>query len=742
MSSTTQQTTTDSIAKSLGKLRRQINLWFLVEGLSRFAACVLLMFLLDVYVDWQFNLDRAQRISMLVLVAIPILWVSYRYLFQPWLARLSDDALCLEVEKRNKQLGESLINAIQLSRATGTEIKHASSKMVNAAILQGVESANQIEFTKIVDRRRLRWNALLLAVCSLGIAGGAISVWVTSELQTWFKRNILLQDDNWANHQRFEFEGLENGELAVPHGSSWPFVVRMLDEVEPMPYSMEIDVRQSGGTRVESPERSERERQFKLTLKQLTAPFELRARSGRSHTDWHRVRTIHPPAVTTLELEITPPAYSGLSKKRLPAGEGPYYVLKGSQLAISGRADKPIAAATLLVGSVQDAMTMSGEDAFEKQLGPDKVTASTYRIELEDHERIWNPSTRTFAPLRSRDNLEFTLKNSPDLIPTVNASLEGVGGMVLPRARIPYRCAIEDDFGIRSTRMKLEWRSEAEDSKNETRTSDIAIAQTSPLEKKLSFQDSVDLSLLGLEPGSGFSFEIEAEDNDDVSGPKIGKSTKFLLRVVSENELRDNLLRREKELRQEFESVLKRQEDILTDTEAFRAGLPSNGELSLDQRKLLMECQHNEKLLAPNVVTIAARLSAIIVETQNNRIEESGGPIEQRLGKQIIEPMRKLGEETLPEIIRQLDVIRRKMDQVDARELALQETISAQRRAIVTMKEILGFMMKSEGFQEAVNLLYQVQQEQRSVSDLTGREKKERLERMLEKTNKSDSKKE
>ena len=174
----------------------------------------------------------------------------------------------------------------------------------------------------------------------------------------------------------------------------------------------------------------------------------------------------------------------------------------------------------------------------------------------------------------------------------------------------------------------------------------------------------------------------------------------------------------------------------MTDSEAFRAGLAESSELTASQRKLLMECQHNEKLLAPSVVSIASRLSSIIVETQNNRIEESGGPIEQRLGKQIIGPLRYLGEETLPAIARQFDVVRRQIDRTEERDAALEQAIVTERRAIATMKEILGFMMKSEGFQEAVNLLHQVQQEQRSVSDLTDREKRERVERLLDKTKK------
>ena len=127
---------TQQISESLQSLRSKINTWFLTDGFSRLLLTLVVIIAVDVLIDWQFNLDRPQRIAMLMLAMIPLTLVSFRYLLKPWLARLSDEALCLEVEHRNKQLGESLISAFQLARSEGPEAKHASplSKM-NALVL-------------------------------------------------------------------------------------------------------------------------------------------------------------------------------------------------------------------------------------------------------------------------------------------------------------------------------------------------------------------------------------------------------------------------------------------------------------------------------------------------------------------------------------------------------------------------------------------------------------------------------
>lgn len=732
---TTSSPGTQRIVESLRTLRGRITNWFLIDGFTRLLLTLLVIIGISVLVDWQFNLDRSQRIGMLIFAAIPLAYVTYRYLIKPWRGRLSDDALCLEIEQRNKQLGESLISAVQLERSEGPEAKHVSAAMIDATIREGVEGADNVVFGDILDAKRFNLNRVLLFLSVLILVGVAVSTAMAQPMRTWFQRNILLQDTEWANHTFFEFAGVEDGAIAVPHGSNWPLTVRMTKDDVELPSSLDVDIQVDGGSsRTERAERFEKNREFRVLLKRVTSPLEVRAHSGRSRTPWTPVRLVKRPAAKELTLTATPPGYSGLPPQVLPPGEGPYYVLKGTRLSIQGSSNKPIAKATLVVGDTPHEMELAGDTQFSIELDPKLVTATSYRLELEDIQQVYNPTTREFEPLTSKGDLQFTLKNSPDLAPSVSAQLIGVGSMVLPGAVIPYKCSVEDDFGITAARISFEWRLDSAEAKTETGTNNIAMPESSVGQKQFAFEDSVSLADLKVPAGSGFGFQIEADDNDDVAGPNTGKSTRFLLRVVSEKELRENLLRREKELRQEFESVLKRQEDILTESEALQAGFNEDGRITPDERKSLMESQRNQKQMTASVLSIADRLNAIIAETRNNRIEQEGGPSEQRLGRQIIAPMRRLGAESLPTISRNLDKVRRQLDKPKDREEALKSAIDEQQQAVTSMQEILSQMVKSEGFQEAVNLLHQVQQEQRNVADMTEKEKKLRLERILDKS--------
>ncbi|MEM6474314.1 MAG: hypothetical protein AAF802_32570, partial [Planctomycetota bacterium] len=505
--------------------------------------------------------------------------------------------------------------------------------LVDATIRQGLDRINEFDVGRVLDERRLNVNRFLLALSSLALVGVAVSVVTAAPMRTWFQRNILLSEKAWEIHTFFEFAGVRDGAISVPHGSNWPLVVRMTSKDVAMPSTLDVDVRiEGGGTRTERAERFEKNREFRVMLKRVTSPLEVRARAGRSRTDWLPVRLLARPAIESLRLKATPPEYSGLPERTLPKGEGPYYVLKGTKISVTGTTNKPVSSATLVAGEKPLPLNLDGDQRLSLELDPATAAAETYRIELEDVEEIWNPSTHTFVPLRSQGELQFTLKHTPDLAPVVNAQLIGVGGMVLPTAKIPYQCDISDDFGITASRIQFEWRIDNADSTTETGTSQIELPESAIGSMEFAFEDTVNLADLEVPEGSGFGFEIEADDNDGVSGRKTGKSAKFLLRVVSEEELRENLLRREKELRQEFESILTRQEDILTESEAFRAALTAGEEITAEDRKTLMQSQRNEKQMTTNVLSIADRLEAIITEIQNNQIEAEDGPSEQRLG--------------------------------------------------------------------------------------------------------------
>jgi hypothetical protein len=473
------------------------------------------------------------------------------------------------------------------------------------------------------------------------------------------------------------------------------------------------------------------ERRFQAVWSNVVDAFEFRARSKRATTPWTTVELVDRPRADQLGLAATSPEYAGGATEPLPPGKGPYYVLKGSTLEVRGAANKPLSEAILVAAGARHEMAIDGGNNFRTLLSAGQVDGGVYHVELTDTERLMLPERSQPGPLRSKRPTSFTLKIKPDREPRVIAKLTGVSALVVPEARVPLDCRIQDDYGVSASRLCYQWRGEKDDTGSDG---------ADPLDElhgagnptAVSFQTALELPPLEIPPGSRLTLFIEADDNDDVSGPKSGKSTTFVLRVVSPDELRTDLLRREKEHRLQFEGYLKQQEDVATECAALLADVRGKPCLEPEQRQLLVKLGKRQKVLGTNIATLANRFEGILAEVRNNRLEEDSGPLQRRLRYRIVDPMWSLHDESMPEAARHTEHAWRLSEDVAGRNQALADAITTQQSILASMREILNHLVKVEGFQEAVNLLYETQRAQKDVLELTDTERQRRIREILD----------
>lgn len=722
-------TVTSTVIERLAQLRSRIGLWFWIDGLSRVAWATIGLAIVDLVIDYLFRMDQPQRLVMLVLMIAAIVWLVYRQLIVPLSQVPSDDALCLRVEASNKQLGESLISALQLSRMPEERQHGMSPLLVRQTIQMGTTRAAELDFSNVLDDRAFRLHGILLVIAIALWSGITFGFAVPdSVMQIWAKRNLLLMNTPWPQSTHLIVERAVNGRVVFPRGEDWTQGVIVAPDSLKFPDAVYIDFRKARGRQSQSMKRStekpaEGGERFEAVFNNVLEPFEFRARGGDAYTDWIQVELVDQPAVENLQLEVTPPAYAKQAPEQLPPGRGPYYVLRGSTLSIQGSSTKPLESASLVIDeSSPIPLKLDSSTTFSGRIDAAKLVAGQYTIRLKDE-----------VGLSSRGNTSFGIRIRVDREPRVRVKLLGVSGMVVPKARVPYTARMTDDFAVVAGQIVFTWRGDnverSEGSGNvaiESLSSQLPAAEAEVV-------DAIELEALQIPTGSGLSFNFAATDNDDISGPNVGKSSDFLLRVVTEEELRTDLLRREKEQRQEFERLLKTEEDLLTETRALEATSKSADTLTPAQKDLLLQLQRRQKLVASNTNAIAERFSAIVLEVENNRLEEPGGKLQTRLTKEIVEPMTTVAGPWATEAISRIDETRRQSADVKLRGAALAAAIEQQQKMVDEMRLILSRMVKAEGFQEAVNLLYEIQKSQQEVYDRTMREKQERIQNILEK---------
>src|SRR5258705_195975 len=87
------------ISSRLDHLRGQIRPHFLMDGLSRLAAGLVVFVAASFALDWSFHLPPAVRLVFLAGGAAALVWITLRRIVYPLSVGISDDDLALFVER-------------------------------------------------------------------------------------------------------------------------------------------------------------------------------------------------------------------------------------------------------------------------------------------------------------------------------------------------------------------------------------------------------------------------------------------------------------------------------------------------------------------------------------------------------------------------------------------------------------------------------------------------------------------
>ena len=154
--------------------------------------------------------------------------------------------------------------------------------------------------------------------------------------------------------------------------------------------------------------------------------------------------------------------------------------------------------------------------------------------------------------IKSREPVRLGLAAIADQTPQVAAQLDGIGTAITPQARVGVAGRVTDDYGIGKV-----WFEHAVDQKQVEITS-IDSPDGHPTEYKLDPRDAaLEVRELKLKPGQKLLLSVKAADLCTLGkGPNIGAGERWLLDVVTPDQLQIMLKARELVLRQRFEAII------------------------------------------------------------------------------------------------------------------------------------------------------------------------------------------
>lgn len=517
---------TSGLRPKIVALRKRHVAVAMIGGLALVVIVALGLLSMMLFLDWWLELPWVVRLLALLVQIGAAGTILVRFVIRPFLQQPDDDDLALMVERKRPEFRTRLIAAVQLARP-GALPEGTSRELAEATVMETEAMARPVNFPALVPTDKLR-----------KLVGSAIAVIVVAMLGL-----------GWSSGTAFDL--LKRALLSrIPVPRKTQVIVHAGDRVlgrgddltldayarGVVPSRGRVDLRY-GDRRAQSfalqIDRSNRTH-FVRTIANVQESFNyvIYLNDGRSET--YQVKALPRPTVAAVECQQDFPAYTGLPAVRRPLGD--LTLLAGSRLRLQITATKPIRTASIkLVGSnVTDNIPLAVDaNAPSRLTGEFAVPArglTGFSIELLDQEG-----------LHSKESAVYRVEIVPDKAPVVRITYPDRKEELATReAKLIVGMDVADEFQI--SRLTLRYKLDTDEGAAKSLELELDGQRPARLQRQFIWNWGGFSPLLP--EGSVIEYWVEAQDNNDVTGPGVGSSDHQIARVVSESEKRADLLNR------------------------------------------------------------------------------------------------------------------------------------------------------------------------------------------------------
>jgi len=644
-------------------LRLALRARLAAEGLAWLVLAAVAGVFVTLAFDYGLRLDDPLQRGLVVAVAAAALAATlWRQLTRPLLSRMRADDLALLVERRYPHLSDRLISAIQFARRPGDE--GVSAAMVARMTDEAGDMVRSLRFGAVVEARRLARMCALAACAVIALTG--FSVWQGDVMSLWFRRNVLFADAAWPQRTYLRLQVYGGEDLAAPlpgpdydvlRGQDLRIVVMPVEGTEaPDEVSLHVGLASLGRTSVKLLTRpADGAARYQTVVRGINEPFTFYVTGGDDRTDArrpHRVRVIEPPALRRVEFTIEYPAYTALPPRSYRGTGEAVAVPFGGVVHVSAEANKPLAAARAL---------LDGATLFDskRQTPGAELTLDGRRLEArfalpgenEPGGRTLRFALRDGEGHTDRGGQVFPIQVVPDEPPRADAAKDG--GLpdlwtLTPRAALPLRVSVRDDYGIgeRSTEGGARPAVEIVVS----RGADVVFADpafepvASGRGRPLRLDRRCELRLSRrVEAGDKIQVFLRAADARPkaLDGPGVSDSRKLEFAVVKAEELREELMRRQRLASEKLAQAQNTQATAYAKTDAAAASQPLQaGVLTAAAREGVLGSARAQRAVGDECTRARDLFEAVRQEMVQNGIGDANEQTAMRVG--IIEPLGRL----------------------------------------------------------------------------------------------------
>lgn len=628
------------------------------------------------------------------------------FIVRPLLKKESDEQTAAKVGRTFPTINDHLVNILQLNKEKETQLY--SPELIDASFEDVRQEIEPVDFASAINTDPAkRIGKILGAVAAFTLA---LLLFVPSLRES--AARLWHHGQSFAAPLPFRFI-VEPGNREIVKGTTVPITVSIEGQQQ-----QQIAFASKPIGQIQFEERTltpNANGTFTYELPAIKSTTTYQVQAGDIRSGEYMLTVIDRPMVKMLRLSLGFPSYAQLPVRQLDDNVGDVTALRGTRMSFAIESNKPLAEARLVFSD--SSITQLNVDENKAAGSLSLLKDRTYHIELKDKEHV-----------ASAEPIEYTLKIVPDAFPNAQILYPGTNIDIAENSKLNMLYKITDDFGFTSLRLAYKLiQSRYEQPWEEYRFIAVPIHQAIRNEGEIAHLWS--LADLNLVPEDVVSYYLEVFDNDNVSGPKSGKSEIYTLRLPSLEEVFADVNKSHDVSLDAMKESLKQAEEAKKEFE----------ELQQEMKKNLQKMDWQQQKKTEEMLKK--------YEDVQKKMEEVNKTIDEMVKK--MEKNETLSKETL-EKYQELQQLMEQMNSPEFAEAMKKMQEAMQQLSPEMMRQAMQkFQFSEENFRKSIertmNLLKRVQIEQKVDEAMKRTEEmmkqQEELQKQTEQTNPSDKNK-
>jgi len=522
--------------------------FFILLGTS--AALVALQCLLD----WWLDFPRLVRLVFFLADLTVLGWLGYRNIGLVWKNRLNLATAALQAEKATPGLKSVLISAVQLSSGPSGPMRD-SPDLLGALVDHAGERIRSLDLGRIVPSRPM-WKSVRLGLLAFLVVAG-LGYWQGGKSVTLLQRFFLL---NPPLPTQTIVRPLTGG-MSVPIGANVE-VAAMAEGVVPSRGRVTIAYANGQSQEIGLTGSVGRPEVFSHTLKNVQQSFTYRFVLNDGHSAEFSVRAQLPPNVAQLDCEEIYPAYTGLSPiRRTPGNLG---LLAGSKLSVRVASNQPLKSAGVRLQGLDRKLGMKIEKLNSRvatvEIPVPAKGLTGFSIELANEEGI-----------SSASNTVYSIEVIPDKVPEVELLWPKNETETLTlKAKPEVRFGVSDDYALGKLALVYMVTGAGDSGEAEQlRRIEFPVEGKAGQVRLENYIWDIAASTPPVKEGQSLTYWIEAEDNNNVTGPGIGRSKRQQFVLLSEQAKKEEIAERIRKQADELDRINKMEKEASEEVKAL-----------------------------------------------------------------------------------------------------------------------------------------------------------------------------